>query len=318
MTRSVLLGSAIVVMAASLFGMLGYVSRGAAEMGMGALPFVAWRAGLATAVLLGVSALAVARGGASLPHPRLLTVDRRYALFAICLCGALLNIAIFAAFLRTTIAVALITFYTFPAMVTLAAARLFGERLDRPRLAALLLSSAGLVLVVLAPALPTGELDIDLIGVGLALFAAVCQAAFILLSVPGFRPMASLHVATYVVAAAVLISVPLLIVLGELPGLLLPLNEARAWPWILAGGVAGAAIPTTAFLAGIGMIGPSRAAILMTFEPVVGVALAGALLGEQPAPLQLVGGAAVLVAAIVLQVAPRAPIPTVPEYIHPV
>jgi drug/metabolite transporter (DMT)-like permease len=318
LTRSLLLGSAIVVMAAALFGMLGYVSRGAAELGMGALAFVAWRAGLATAVLLGVGALAVARGGVPFPHPWLLPADRRIALLAICLCGALLNIAIFAAFLRTTIAVALITFYTFPAMVTLAAVRLFGERLDRARLAALLLSSAGLVLVVLAPALETGNLDIDLIGVGLALFAAICQAAFILLSASGFKPMASLHVATYVVAAAVLVSVPMMIVLGELPALLLPLSEAAAWPWILAGGVAGAAIPTTAFLAGIGMIGPSRAAILMTFEPVVGVALAGALLGEQPAPLQLVGGAAVLAAAIVLQVAPRTPIAAEPEYPYPI
>ena len=36
----------------------------------------------------------------------------------------------------------------------------------------------------------------------------------------------------------------------------------------------------------------------MTFEPLVGVTLAGLLLGEQPVPLQLVGGAAVVVAAV--------------------
>ncbi|HWH23410.1 MAG TPA: EamA family transporter, partial [Candidatus Limnocylindria bacterium] len=76
----------------------------------------------------------------------------------------------------------------------------------------------------------------------------------------------------------------------------------------LAGGLAGAAVPTTAFIAGIGMIGPARAAILMTFEPVVGVLLAGMLLGEHPSELQLLGGAAVLAAAVVLQSRPPAPV----------
>jgi drug/metabolite transporter (DMT)-like permease len=53
------------------------------------------------------------------------------------------------------------------------------------------------------------------------------------------------------------------------------------------------------------MIGPSRAAIMMTVEPLVGVALAAMFLGERPSIIQLIGGAAVLVAAAILQVAPR-------------
>jgi drug/metabolite transporter (DMT)-like permease len=84
-----------------------------------------------------------------------------------------------------------------------------------------------------------------------------------------------------------------------------PFQTPEAWIWILVGGTLGAAIPTVAFIAGIAMIGPSRAAILMTIEPLVGVTLAALLLGEQPAPVQLIGGACVLVAAAVLQVAPR-------------
>jgi drug/metabolite transporter (DMT)-like permease len=53
---------------------------------------------------------------------------------------------------------------------------------------------------------------------------------------------------------------------------------------------------------------------MMTIEPLVGVALAAALLGEHPAPIQLVGGAAVLVAAAILQVAPRRALPAEPEF----
>ncbi|MDP8904729.1 MAG: DMT family transporter [Chloroflexota bacterium] len=306
MNRPLLMGSALVVGAAALFGTLGFVSRSADAGGMGALPFVAWRAGLATVSLLAFSVLVGGRRHPRLPSLRLLSRRQALLLGAACLAGAVLNIAIFAAFLRTTIAVALICFYTFPAIVTLAAVPLYGERLDRAKVTALLLSSAGLLLVVLAPSLVAGELEIDGLGVSLALFAAVCQAAFILVAGRGFAPLPSLHVATYVVAAAVVVSVALIVLAGDLAGLVRPVVDGRLWPWILAGGITGAAIPTTAFLAGIGLIGPSRAAILMTIEPLVGVALAGLLLGETPVPLQLVGGAAVLAAVVMLQASPGA------------
>jgi len=100
---------------------------------------------------------------------------------------------------------------------------------------------------------------------------------------------------------------------GDTAGLAVPFHEPAAWIWILAGGIAGAAIPTTAFLLGIGLIGPSRAAILMTIEPLVGVTLAALLLGERPSVVQLVGGFAVLAAAIVLQLVPSR-VPPEPEF----
>ncbi len=85
------------------------------------------------------------------------------------------------------------------------------------------------------------------------------------------------------------------IALAMAPGWPRAVPRPATWIWILAGGMLGAAIPTTAFVAGIGLIGPSRAAILMTIEPLVGVDVAALLLGEQPTELQLIGGAAVLV-----------------------
>ena len=60
-----------------------------------------------------------------------------------------------------------------------------------------------------------------------------------------------------------------------------------------------AAASTVAFLAGVAMIGPSRAAITATSEPAAAVALGVLLLGE---PLTLLGlsGGLCIVAAIVL------------------
>lgn len=310
MNRPLLVGSGLIVGAASLFGTLGFLSRSAAALGMGPLPFVFWRAGLAVLLLVGFGVALGFRhagdhGGRGLGRFGRLTANRWLALVVAAFVGALLNVAIFAAFQRMAIAVALICFYTFPALVTLAAIPLYGDRLDGRRLLALVLSSAGLLLVLLAPALSSsgGGLVIDPLGVGLALFAALCQAAFVLIAGRGFAPLSSLDVSAIVIGAAVLVSGVLLVAIGDFAGAVLPASEPRLWPWILLAGVTGAAIPTTAFVAGIARIGPSRAAILMTFEPLVGVVLAALLLGERPVPLQLVGGAAVLAAAVLLQTA---------------
>ncbi|MCA1587472.1 MAG: EamA family transporter [Chloroflexi bacterium] len=72
------------------------------------------------------------------------------------------------------------------------------------------------------------------------------------------------------------------------------------WP-VLVAGVIGAGIPTVAYITGIRMLGPSRAAILATLEPVVAVALAAWLLAELPTLLQVVGGILILLAAVLLQ-----------------
>ena len=46
------------------------------------------------------------------------------------------------------------------------------------------------------------------VAISLALFGAVCQASFVLISGRGWKPMPTLHVSTYVVGAALAISVP--------------------------------------------------------------------------------------------------------------
>lgn len=297
-----------------MFGTLSYITRSADELGMGAFAFVAWRGAIGTIAVLLIAQLAVlrmTRAGAS--APAWLPERRGRALLVACLLGAVVNIAMFAAFLQTTVAIALIAFYTFPALVTLAAVPLYGERLTPVRAAALALSGTGLALAVLSPVLGSGTVTIDPIGVGLAITAALCQASFILITGRGFAPLPPARTAMYAIFAAGAIALLLAIALGDGAGLAVPFHEPDAWLWIIAGGTWGAAIPTTAFVAGIGLIGPSKAAILMTIEPLVGIAVAARLLGEQPTELQIVGGAAVLAAVVILQLTPSR-VPPEPEF----
>ena len=60
-----------------------------------------------------------------------------------------------------------------------------------------------------------------------------------------------------------------------------------------------------AFFAGLRRTGPSTAAILSTFEPVVTAGLAALALGEFLTPVQLAGGLLVLSSVAVLQLRPR-------------
>ena len=95
------------------------------------------------------------------------------------------------------------------------------------------------------------------------------------------------------------------VVTGQVAALGAPLASSDALIAVLLAGLVGAAIPTLCFITGIRLLGAPRAAILATLEPVVGVALAAWLLNEQPSALQLVGGALVIVAAVLLQVGGR-------------
>ena len=297
-----------------MFGTNSYISRGASDVGLSALPLVSWRGAIGTVAMLVLTQFLTVRGahrGAA--PPTWLPVGSGRRLLVACLLGAVVNVCMFEAFLRTTIATALICFYTFPALVTLAAVPFYGERLNAVRGGALLISAIGLVVVVLSPVLGSGALSLDPVGIGLALVAAVCQASFLLIAGRGFGPLPPVRVAAYSIFATGAVAWLLTLGTGDFAGLWLPLGEPAAWVWILLGGIIGAAIPTTMFLTGIGLIGPSRAAILMTIEPLVGVTLAALLLGERPLPIQVVGGVAVLAAAIILQVVPSK-VPPEPEF----
>ena len=69
---------------------------------------------------------------------------------------------------------------------------------------------------------------------------------------------------------------------------------AAGWGWIGAIALVSTVGAILAFFAGLARVGPSAAAILSVFEPVVTVALAAAVFGESLALVQLAGGALVL------------------------
>jgi drug/metabolite transporter (DMT)-like permease len=295
------LGAGLIVLAAVCFGTLGPISRFAQDAGVESLALVAWRAGIgATATLLLLLALAAL--GRRPQRPRDVRARQRWFVVAGAGANLILNLAMFIAFVRIEIGLALLLFYLFPAIVATASVLWFDEQLDGLRWAALGVSMLGLALT-LAGAGSLGSLDP--VGIGLSVLAAFAQAFYVLAARHGFPDVQPIEAATSTMGMAAIGYVAIAILTGQVAALGVPLESSDALVAVMLAGLVGAAIPTLCFITGIRLLGAPRAAILATLEPVVGVALAAWLLNEQPSPLQLVGGALILVAAVLLQVGGR-------------
>lgn len=298
-----LLGAGLILLAATCFGTLGPIARAADEAGVSSLALVTWRAAIGAASMLLFIALRTAAGQHPVRRLRDLPARDRWFVACAALANAALNLAMFIAFLRISIGLALLVFYTYPAFVALASTLWFGERLDRLRWAALGLALLGMLGVVAG----AGQLGgLDPLGIGLAFAAGLAQAFYVMAARHGFAGVPVVQAAGLTMGGAAAIYVVIALVIGQVGSLAQPLAGASAfWPVLLAG-VVGAGVATFSFITGIRLLGAPRAAILSTFEPVVGVVLAAILLSERPTALQLVGGALIIAAGIVLQLRPRA------------
>ena len=183
--------------------------------------------------------------------------------------------------------------YTFPSMVAVAAIALGRERADRRRLVALVIASAGLVLVLATAR--AGALDA--VGVGLALSAAVVYTTYILVS----QGVAS-RVRPTVLSALVCSGAAVSLAIGSASlGELRPAEvTATGWLWLAGIAVVSTVAAVSLFFAGLKRVGPTTASVLSTVEPVVTVLLAFLVFGELLGGWQILGGLLVIAAVLVL------------------
>ncbi len=183
--------------------------------------------------------------------------------------------------------------YTYPVMVTVAALLLGRDRLTPARGAALVAASGGTLLVLLG----AGGVNFHLLGALLAFAAAITYTAYILVADTVVHRLAPVVLSALVMTGAA----------GTLGaraaftgGVDLDVGVS-GWFWLVCIAVVSTVVAMLAFFAGLKRTGPSTAAILSTFEPVVTAALAALFLGESLTPVQLAGGALVLSSVAVLQ-----------------
>jgi drug/metabolite transporter (DMT)-like permease len=288
-------GAALCLLSASAFATLGIFGRLAADAGATIASTLLVRFAIA-ALVFGV-VLRFTGGWArmrALPRPVILT---GLGLGAV---GYSLQSGLyFAAIDRLDVSLVALLLYTYPAFVTVAALMLGRAVFSLRTAVALAVASAGLVLVLLAAG--TGAFDLP--GALLALAASVTYTTYILISDRIVGAVDPFALAALVLTGATASFAVAGLATGSLD-LSLP---AEAWLWLVLIALVSTVVAVSAFFAGLRRVGPSEAAILSTFEPVVTVALAYAVLGERLTPMQLLGGALVLSAVVLLQLRPRFP-----------
>ena len=298
--RELLLGTLSAVVAATLFGMLGPLARFGADAGVTGVAFTAWRATMGVSFLAVLIALRGEAAG-SLAALRELPRRGRASLALAALMGVTLNVCMFSAFGLISVALVLMLFYTYPAGVVIVDLIAGHERLSRSRVLALGLSFSGVILVLIGGMDTSSGVQVNPLGIALGLGSAASQVVFVSVSRGGYASVPA-PAATLVILAASMVGASLVaLVVGQAEGLVAPLRSLDPWPYVLLAGVVAAGVSSLLFLTAIRKIGGTRTGILMLLEPVVGVLLAAAWLGEALVPVQLLGGALVLAGALVLQ-----------------
>ncbi len=294
-------GSLYIVIGSVFAGILGPLAGTLYDQGMTPFSFVVWRGIVAGAALWLLVLWRRRRDRRS----RVLDLGRlprrqRLALLGFIASNIVLNTALFIAFDRIPIAIALLTFYMYPVLLALFGRISGSEALGPIKVVALAIAVTGMVLVVTANPEGGSTTGLDPLGLGLGFLSAFVAAAWIYFGrecrdVPAEQAMG-------VALTVTVLAVGLIAVLaGPASVLAFPFEHPGTWPTILVSGVLSGAGAAVLFTLGVRLISRTRAGILGLIEPIVGTVAAAALLSQVLAPLQLLGGALVLCAAVLIQ-----------------
>ena len=276
-----LVGTALALLSAASFGVMPALTKVVYADGVGPLGVLSVRFTLAGLVLLALGRLR----REAWPGRPLLT--RLLLLGAV---GYAVEAAFyFAALERIGAGLTALLLYFYPALVVVLSAVLLRERPRPLSLLCVAVATAGTALTV-GP-LQGGQV----VGVLLGLGAAAAYAVYIVVSSRAAVGVGPFTTAGFVMAGAAVVYD----VLAVARGAALP-QRPSAWAALVAVALIGTVVAVAAFFAALERLGPSDTAVVSTVEPVVSVATAAALLGERLGPLQVLGGALVLLAVVVL------------------
>ncbi len=288
------------------FGLQNVLAKVAYDHEVDVPTVLAVRFGVAAAALLAVQAVRARRsrtegGTGSGPSP----TRRRLAFAGLGLLFVGSALFAYLALARLPASTTTLLIYAYPALVVLWSRLLFREAITGRRLAALGLALGGCAVMVAPWSDPgaagaDGAVGLDWVGVAWAAGSALSNSWYATLAGPIGRGFPGRTVAAgSLPVTALCFGLGLALVGG-------PSRAIDPTGWLiclLIGLLAGLSI--TAFLAGVPLIGPSRAAIVATSEPAAALLLGALLLGEQLTAATLLGGLAIAAAIALIATGPR-------------
>jgi drug/metabolite transporter (DMT)-like permease len=188
--------------------------------------------------------------------------------------------------------------YLYPVFVSLYMIIFMKEKTDKRQIAALIMAFFGTAMMVWAPGI-----YVNMTGVLLAVSAAGCYTVYIVLLGGEFaRPLNELD--PIVVSACIVSSSAVtMMAAGFFAGQLYSDMTLKGWAAVLVIAVFSTALAIITFYLGVKEVGPSRTAILSTFEPVVTVTLGVLVLKETLSFIQFAGIILVISAVALINLA---------------
>ena len=226
------------------------------------------------------------------------SIQRRHLprLFGMACCTALSSFCYLTAVNYVSVAVASLTFFTFPLIVGPLSHFLGMDRLSRKKLLAIIVAFAGLCLVL------GGDLELDWRGVALAFLAGCTVAASFVISRVLIQELPSLTISAFATGVPCVAYLLVGATLSEM-----------TWPatTLATVGVFGNAfcyaIGMVSLYAAIGRLGALRTAILINAEPLISVAAAFLILGQAIGSLQIAGALIVILGIFIVTTDRAAP-----------
>ncbi|MCF8082468.1 MAG: EamA family transporter [Deltaproteobacteria bacterium] len=282
-------GYLCVMTAAVLWASSGVVGKALFARGITPFELVQVRVTVSTLLLAGVL------GWRRRDLLRIRRIDLWYFLLLGGVAMALVQVTYFYAISKIQVAAAIFLEYLAPSMVALFSIIFWRERLTGLKLLSVGLSLAGCYLMV-------GGYHLELLrmnwpGILSGLASAVCFAAYTLIGERGMHRYSPWTVLFYAFVFATLTWHLLYPPFHYLTAS----YTAAQWGGLIYVSVMGTVIPFGLFFVGVNHIRSTRAAITATLEPVSAGVLAYVFLGEILDPLQVMGGAMVVAAIILLQ-----------------
>jgi drug/metabolite transporter (DMT)-like permease len=274
-------GVSMVVVSAVSFGVMPIFARYAYADGMNTATLLFLRFTIASLVMLGV----MRKTGATFPRGR--TFWGIAAMGGVGYVGQ--SFSYFTALNYASASLVALLLYVYPALVTVLSALFFKEHLTRRKIVALVLASAGTALIVgLGGAAKP-------LGIFFGLAAAVIYSLYIIAGSRIIPPGKDIPASTLIMISAALVYGGLTLAGGAK----FPATPEGALA-VLGIALISTAVAILTFFLGMRAVGPTKASMISTLEPVVTVIFASALLGETLTPLNAAGGVLVLAAVIIL------------------
>lgn len=281
------LGSLLVIISSLAFGTLALFVHRSYEAGFGQITLLMVRFVIATGLLL------------LLCLWKKPTWPSRSKVLGLLVMGALYvgqSFTFFAALKHIPASMVSLLLYLYPGIVTLAAVVLFHERMFPKKWMAVGLAVLGSILIVGISG------NGNPIGIAYGIGTAIFYSAYLLVGTKVLAGTDSLASSTIVIGTAAVTYT----ILASLQGYQWP-TEPNGWVWATSLAIVPTFIAITTLLAGLDRIGPVATSTLAALEPLATATLSVAFMGERMNAIQLLGGACILVAVLILAKAAASP-----------